>query len=240
MKIGAGIPLFVSWHQNKAERINEFKKKYVNSSQQTNLYIKNLKLETTEQDVNELFSQFGAISSIKIQEWKAPNGTASKFGFIDFKSESDCYNAHHNVSNNPEILKLFIGQSPYVGFYQSRVQRNKYLSMKNNHIFFNPLVSLNPRPSNQFSYKPSYNPLQQQNFGYYSNQNQNYNNYNQKYPRQQQYSNQYQDNKYNYKKRPYEQRDYQPKLVAEANKSQKTQEQPRVEVNNIYFIDYSV
>ena len=225
--------MFVSWHQNKTERINEFKKKHVNTSQQTNLYIKNLKPETTEQQVNELFSQFGTINSIKIQEWKAPIGTTSKFGFIDYKTESDCYNAHHNVSNNPEILKLFIGQSPYVGFYQSRVQRNKYLAMKNNHIFFNPLTStpFNSRPTNQFNYKPPYNQLQQQNFGYQNNQNYN-NNYNQKYPRQQ-YSNQYQDNRQNYKKRPYEQRNYQPKQATKDNiGAQKPQEYPIVEVNN--------
>ena len=135
-------------------------------------------------------------------------------------------------------MKLFIGESPYIGFYQSRAQRNKYLSMKNNHIFFNPLLmssssSLNPRPLNQFPYKNSYNQAQQRNYGNYNNQH--YNNYNQKYQKQQ-YSNQYQNNRHNYKKRPYEEKDYQPKPVKDENnglQSQKHTQNPIVEVNHI-------
>jgi polyadenylate-binding protein len=147
---GVGLPLYVAWHQNKVERILEFKKRYNDISHQTNLYIKNLKPEATEEKLLELFSEYGQVNSVKVKEWKEPAGGVSKFGFVDFKEPADCDNALSNAGKNKEVLKIFRNQEPYIGLYQTREQRNKYLQTKN---MFNPMM---PLMLNSMSFFPNF------------------------------------------------------------------------------------
>ncbi|MFC3848407.1 RNA-binding protein [Helicobacter baculiformis] len=51
-----------------------------------NIYVGNLVYSATEQEVEELFSQFGAVSSVKLisdRETKRPKG----FGFVEMEDE---------------------------------------------------------------------------------------------------------------------------------------------------------
>ena len=75
--------VFVGKYVPKRERqakIDEVKSKF------TNLYVKNLPLETTEEDFKELFAKYGTVTSAVIQ----PNtvdvdGKQLKFGFVNFE-----------------------------------------------------------------------------------------------------------------------------------------------------------
>jgi len=207
--LNVGVPIYVAWHQNRVERILEFKKKYNDVAHPTNLYLKNLKAETSEAKLAELFSEYGQVASVGVKEWKAPTGLSSKFGFVDFKSQSDCYNALTNASKNKEIAKLFVNSEPYIGLYQTREQRNKYLQIKN---MFNPMTNL---MQNSMPYYPTYPqpPVNMVNSGFrnasmpffppYQGQQQQFNRYmpGGRGPMQQSYGQKF---KYVPKRRPYE------------------------------------
>lgn len=57
----------------------------------TNLYVKNLDPDVTEEALREKFSGFGEITSLVIA--KNENGTSRGFGFINFDSPDDAKQA---------------------------------------------------------------------------------------------------------------------------------------------------
>jgi RNA recognition motif-containing protein len=59
---------------------------------QTKIYVGNLSYDTTEDDLRDYFSQFGAISDIKLIIDFA-TGRSKGFGFISYASAQDCDSA---------------------------------------------------------------------------------------------------------------------------------------------------
>lgn len=57
----------------------------------TNLYIKNLDLDVTEELLQEKFSEFGNITNLAIA--RDDNGSSRGFGFINFDSPDDAKRA---------------------------------------------------------------------------------------------------------------------------------------------------
>jgi polyadenylate-binding protein len=90
------------------------------SAKFTNLYIKNLPLDVTEQKLNEMFSKFGTITSLRIMvnDEKKSRG----FGFCNFNTHEEAVAAIEGM-NNFEIgdKRLFVARA------QKREQRDKEL-----------------------------------------------------------------------------------------------------------------
>ena len=66
-----------------------------------NMYVSNLSFHTTDEDLNTLFSQFGAVSSAKVINDRE-TGRSRGFGFVEMGSEDEGKKAM-TALNNKEI-----------------------------------------------------------------------------------------------------------------------------------------
>lgn len=71
----------------------------------TNLYMKNLDLDVTEELLREKFSEFGKIASLVIS--RDDNGTSRGFGFVNFDNPDDARQAME-VMNGSQLGRLYI------------------------------------------------------------------------------------------------------------------------------------
>ncbi|MBN8837765.1 MAG: RNA-binding protein [Sphingobacteriia bacterium] len=67
-----------------------------------NMYVSNLSFQTTEEDLNNLFSQFGNVSSAKIITDRE-TGRSRGFGFVEMDVVTEAREAMSNL-NNKEVL----------------------------------------------------------------------------------------------------------------------------------------
>lgn len=73
----------------------------------TNLYMKNLDPEITEDYLNEKFSEFGKIVSLVIS--KSENGASKGFGFVNFESPHDARRAMEAMNGSQLGRLCFVG-----------------------------------------------------------------------------------------------------------------------------------
>ena len=66
-----------------------------------NMYVSNLSFHTTDEDLNKLFSQFGAVSSAKVINDR-DTGRSRGFGFVEMASDDEAKKAIAAL-NNKEI-----------------------------------------------------------------------------------------------------------------------------------------
>ncbi|CAL1373038.1 unnamed protein product [Linum trigynum] len=86
----------------------------------TNLYVKNLELDVTEEVLREKFSKYGTVSSLVIA--RDDNGSSRGFGFVNFDNPDDARSAleaMHGIELGSKIL--------YVGRAQKKAEREQIL-----------------------------------------------------------------------------------------------------------------
>ncbi|CAL9151364.1 unnamed protein product [Musa hybrid cultivar] len=89
----------------------------------TNLYIKNLDWDITDDVLRQRFSAYGNISSAVVM--KDRDGKSRGFGFVDFESPEAAKNALENLNGSDLGSK-----SLYVGYAQKRSERDKLLRLR--------------------------------------------------------------------------------------------------------------
>lgn len=68
MKLEEGQdPLYVGFAESKKKRKEKFKKQNIPFNQQTNIFVKSIKIDVSEEDVKRVFSKFGKITSLCLQ-----------------------------------------------------------------------------------------------------------------------------------------------------------------------------
>jgi len=119
--------LYVARAQKREERerviVNE-RNLREQSSPKTNLYIQRLADDVTDDDLRNLFKEFGVVKSVKVM--RTPNGYSRGFGFCDFSTSEAASEAIHKVNN-----QLFHGKPLYVAYHQKRAERHQMLEMQN-------------------------------------------------------------------------------------------------------------
>jgi polyadenylate-binding protein len=91
--------LYVRKALKKAERLAEIRRlsdKFRKSMLKFNLYVKNIPLDSTEEELHEYFSKFGLLKNVKIMHSVAENGEPSKnlgFGFVSFDNSDSAARA---------------------------------------------------------------------------------------------------------------------------------------------------
>lgn len=63
-----------------------------------NIFIGNLSFHTTEEDLNELFATYGAVSSVKIITDKFSNRSKG-FAFVEMPNQAEAQSAIDNLDN---------------------------------------------------------------------------------------------------------------------------------------------
>ncbi|CAN1196868.1 Polyadenylate-binding protein 7 [Linum perenne] len=86
----------------------------------TNLYVKNLELDVTEELLQEKFSKYGTVSSLVIS--KDDNGSSRGFGFVNFDNPDDAKRAVEAM-NGIELGSKIL----YVGRAQKKAEREQIL-----------------------------------------------------------------------------------------------------------------
>ncbi|KAM9682305.1 polyadenylate-binding protein 1-like isoform 3-T3 [Dama dama] len=89
----------------------------------TNIYVKNLHADVDEQRLQDLFSQFGKMLSVKVM--RDDSGHSRGFGFVNFEKHEEAQKAVVNM-NGREVS----GRLLYVGRAQKRVERQNELKRR--------------------------------------------------------------------------------------------------------------
>lgn len=99
--------VFVGHHVSKKERIAQIDEQ---KKQFTNIYVKNLDPEVTEEEFREMFAKIGTITSAFLQ--LDAEGRSKGFGFVNFENHLDAakaVDALHDSENNGR--KLFVARA---------------------------------------------------------------------------------------------------------------------------------
>ncbi|OBS78368.1 hypothetical protein A6R68_19246 [Neotoma lepida] len=89
----------------------------------TNIYVKNLHVDMDEQGLQDLFSQFGKMQSVKVM--RDSNGQSRGFGFVNFEKHEEAQKAVDHMNG-----KDVNGQQLYVGRAQKRAERQSELKRR--------------------------------------------------------------------------------------------------------------
>ncbi|XP_010956992.2 polyadenylate-binding protein 1-like isoform X1 [Camelus ferus] len=89
----------------------------------TNVYVKNLHVDVDERRLQDLFSQFGKMLSVKVM--RDDSGHSRGFGFVNFEKHEEAQKAVMDM-NGREVS----GQLLYVGRAQKRVERQNELKRR--------------------------------------------------------------------------------------------------------------
>lgn len=109
--------VFVGHHVGKKERQSKVEEL---RAQFTNIFVKNLDLEVTSEEFEDLFKPFGDIVSAALS--KDADGKSKGFGFVNFV-DHDAAKAAVDKLHNSEVK----GKEIYVGRAQKRTERDDEL-----------------------------------------------------------------------------------------------------------------
>jgi polyadenylate-binding protein len=109
--------VFVGHHISKKDRQSKFEEMKANF---TNIYIKNVEAETTDDEFRQAFEVFGEITSATLS--RDQEGKARGFGFVNFSSHESAQAAVEEMND-----KEFKGQKLYVGRAQKKHEREEEL-----------------------------------------------------------------------------------------------------------------
>jgi polyadenylate-binding protein len=157
-KLDGENPLYVNWHQSKAERERELKKEFSQAPNLTNLFLKNLRLDVTEDELKQAFQFFGKVTSIGLKEWNTKAGQKqAKYGFVALGTPEDAGRAINEGLQQEDIKALFIPNSrAYIGLHQSREKRQQYLLSERRKMqaynFGGDMYRMPPFDPNSFNY----------------------------------------------------------------------------------------
>src|SRR5690625_2007109 len=103
--------VFVGHHIAKKDRQSKFEEMKANF---TNVYVKNIELEVTDDEFRELFGKHGDITSASISR-DPETGRSRGFGFVNFVRHESAAAAVEELND-----KEFKGQKLYVGRAQKK------------------------------------------------------------------------------------------------------------------------
>ncbi|KAK4145209.1 uncharacterized protein C8A04DRAFT_35930 [Dichotomopilus funicola] len=109
--------VYVGYHIPKKDRQSKFEEMKANF---TNIYIKNINLEVTDDEFRELFARFGDVTSSSLA--RDPEGKSRGFGFVNYTTHESASRAVDELNGND-----FRGQDLYVGRAQKKHEREEEL-----------------------------------------------------------------------------------------------------------------
>ena len=97
---------------------------------ETKIYVRDLKLEITKEQLKEVFDQFGEIKTLSVKTINI-KGEDKKFGMIDFSLKEEANKALLIGQDNPDVKAITINpdQQAYIKLAQSKAERKKYINM---------------------------------------------------------------------------------------------------------------
>ncbi|CCG82456.1 Polyadenylate-binding protein [Taphrina deformans PYCC 5710] len=109
--------VFVGAHVSKKERMSKFETMKQNF---TNIYVKNVDEEVTEEEFSKLFEPYGAVTSCALA--RDPEGNSRGFGFVNYEDHEHAEKAVEELNDTD-----FHGKKLYVGRAQKKYEREEEL-----------------------------------------------------------------------------------------------------------------
>lgn len=109
--------VFVGHHIPKKDRQSKFEEMKANF---TNIYVKNIHTDVTDEEFRELFEKYGDVTSASLA--REENGKSRGFGFVNFINHEHAATAVEELNG-----KDFKGQDLYVGRAQKKHEREEEL-----------------------------------------------------------------------------------------------------------------
>lgn len=109
--------VFVGAHVSKKERMSKFETMKQNF---TNIYVKNVDEEVTEEEFSQLFEKYGAVTSCALA--RDGDGNSRGFGFVNYEDHEHAEKAVDELNDSD-----FHGKKLYVGRAQKKFEREEEL-----------------------------------------------------------------------------------------------------------------
>ncbi|KAK3902280.1 hypothetical protein C8A05DRAFT_15650 [Staphylotrichum tortipilum] len=109
--------VYVGYHIPKKDRQSKFEEMKANF---TNIYVKNINVEVTDDEFRELFAKYGDVTSSSLA--RDAEGKSRGFGFVNFTTHTSASRAVDELNGNE-----FRGQDLYVGRAQKKHEREEEL-----------------------------------------------------------------------------------------------------------------
>ncbi|ORY77340.1 hypothetical protein BCR37DRAFT_153204 [Protomyces lactucae-debilis] len=109
--------VYVGAHVSQKERMSKSESMKQNF---TNIYVKNVDLEVTEEEFNELFAKYGKVTSCALA--RDQDGASKGFGFVNYASHEDAAKAVEELNDTE-----FKSKKLYVGRAQKKYEREEEL-----------------------------------------------------------------------------------------------------------------
>ncbi|CCK71239.1 polyadenylate-binding protein KNAG_0G01810 [Huiozyma naganishii CBS 8797] len=102
-----GQEIYVAPHLTRKERDSQLEE---TKAHFTNVYVKNIDLETTDEEFKEFFGKIGTVTSVALE--RGPDGKLKGFGFVNYEDHNDAVKAVEEL-NGAEFKdqELFVGRA---------------------------------------------------------------------------------------------------------------------------------
>ncbi len=141
-KVGEGEEgLFVGLAQARSMRRKLLKENFDQNDNKTNMYVRSLRKEVTEEQIKNVFGKYGEITSIFLKKWQSkPNANVPlvkpakemQFCFINYKEQESTNKLLSHYQHDEEILLLIDESNKKPNFVfpaQSKAMRAEFLKM---------------------------------------------------------------------------------------------------------------
>ncbi|KAK4158331.1 hypothetical protein C8A00DRAFT_28609 [Chaetomidium leptoderma] len=109
--------VYVGYHIPKKDRQSKFEEMKANF---TNIYVKNVSVDASDEEFRELFARYGDVTSSSLA--RDPEGKSRGFGFVNFTTHTSASRAVDELNGTD-----FRGQDLYVGRAQKKHEREEEL-----------------------------------------------------------------------------------------------------------------
>lgn len=116
------ITFYIQKAEKKAERVEQIKKQLESMSMReshgkTNLYVSNIPETFSKEEITELFSKFGKITSIKLQ--KTSSDSDKQYGYVCFSTPEEAAVAYEKIDGS-----ILDDNKLTISYYKNRYERN--------------------------------------------------------------------------------------------------------------------
>lgn len=144
-----GHTLFVTMAMTKEQRLNDIKRNSTTAKNETNFHLRSLRSDITKEEISEVFSKFGEVTSTHVVPHKFNNkeGAPEKQmaqGFVNFKVAADASNCFASAKEDEQVKSLL---SPdhragmeFIHYHQPKDVRSKYNKVTHKNMQSNSMV----------------------------------------------------------------------------------------------------
>lgn len=108
--------------KKERDRASEGKRKF------TNLYVKHIRDDITEDQLKDLFGKYGMISSVYLQ--RDPDGKSKRFGFVSFEDPDSANAAMAEMQGKEDLPEIQEGRKLYIAPAKKKAERQAELRDK--------------------------------------------------------------------------------------------------------------